>query len=131
MRHATLFSMRQNAFWDEKHQIPVITSDATSHLAFKIRGSLRKTTSDCFSGHLLLNNGVFLNSQTPAFRSWSIHSVPVHLCECGMKLASRLLLATLASLAYQPKNKQHNFTLYLTHCKTMQCIIGVWNKLAM
>jgi hypothetical protein len=33
-----------------------------------------------------------------------------------MKLASRsLLLATLASLAKQLENKQHNFTLYCTH----------------
>ena len=53
----------------------------------------------------------------------AIHSVPVRLCDCGVKLASRcLLLATLASLANQPENKQHNFTLYCTQSKTMQCI---------
>jgi hypothetical protein len=41
---------------------------------------------------------VFLNPRTRAFRvARSIHSVPVYLCDCAMKLASRyLLLATLA-----------------------------------
>ena len=38
-----------------KTEIPVITSDATSHQAFKTRGSFRKTTSAGFSGHLLSN----------------------------------------------------------------------------
>jgi hypothetical protein len=33
-----------------------------------------------------------------------------------------LLLAKLASLANQPENKQHNFTLYCMHSKTLQCI---------
>ena len=43
-----------NAFWDEKtSEIPVKTSHATSHLAFKTRGSTRKTTSVCFSVQLL------------------------------------------------------------------------------
>ena len=62
------------------------------------------------------------------FRSRSTYSIPVHLCDCVVKLASHcLLLATLASIANQLENRQHHFTLYCMHSKTVQGI-NWWQK---
>ena len=57
--------------------------------------------------------------------------VPVRLCDCIMKLASRcLLLATLTSLANQPENKQHNLHCIVRTARHCNVYIGDRNKVA-